>query len=870
MLRRFRTFAILTGLIGPASVAAQHPFAISGQYDAKVPTPRAVLGYELGERFTPHHLVMRYLERLAATSPRIRLDTLGHTFEGREVMLVIVTSEANQRRLDDIRSDARKLAFPSEAGAQIDAVITRAPTVVWLGHTVHGNEASGLEASMALLYQLAAGQDADTRTILDSAVVLVDPVENPDGHERHAQYTWRMRGLGVGAIPTTPGSLVHGGDWPGPRTSHYYFDLNRDWFTLSHPETRARMSSFLEWWPHVAADLHEMSSNSTYFFAPPMAPIHKLVHGTVQKWWDIFGRANSTAFDQHGWAYFRREGYDEFYPGYGPSWGIFSGAAGMTFEQASSAGGAIRRTDGTVLTLREAASHHYTTGWTTALTTARRRGERVRDYVTFRRSAIEDGARGPARAVVIERDPQGRADSLARRLMQIGLQVGRIRGGALTDATPYDDRGGAPRLADGAYVVDYAQPQGRLARVLLEPEAELDSAFIREELENRRTGAGERFYDVTAWALPYTYRVRAWSTRAVPAGVERLSEADIPSSAPPAPARAAFGYAFEAGSESSLRLLSTLLADSVRVWYAARAFRIGEARYPRGAFVVRTGANGDTVHDLVRRHAQSAGARVTALMSAAADEGTDLGSGSVFPIRAPRVAIVGGAPVNGNSFGFSWFALDQRLRYPSTPIDIAGIQNGILSNFDVLVLPSAGGLDGALGDGGRARLQGWVRDGGVLVTVDASTAWLATERAGLSRLRARRDSTRADSAGGAPLPASVPGAIVRAAVDTLSPLLAGIWQAEIPVLMNTDVIYTVPKDLRAGEAVIRFAPEKQLRLSGYMWPEVPARLAGSPYLWTERVGRGRVIMFHGDPNFRDQYRGLFPLFANAVLLGRSF
>lgn len=867
MFRRLITFA---AILAPTALAAQHPFAQGGQYDPRVPTPRAVLGYELGDRFSPHHLVMRYLERVAAASPRVRLDTLGHTFEGREVMMVIVTSENNQRRLDEIRADARRVAFPAEAGSQIDAVIGRALTVVWLGHTVHGNEASGLEASMGLLYQLAAGQDADTRTILDSAVVLIDPVENPDGHERHAQYTWRMRAMGAGGIPTTPGALVHGGDWPGPRTSHYYFDLNRDWFTLSHPETRARMSSFIEWWPHVAADLHEMGSNSTYFFAPPMAPIHKLVHSTVHKWWDIYGRENAAAFDRHGWAYFRREGYDEFYPGYGPSWGIFSGAAGMTFEQASSAGGAIRRTDGTVLTLREAAHHHYTTGWTTALTTARRRGERVRDYVTFRRSATEEGTTRPMRAVVIERDAQGRADSLARRLLQLGLQVGRMRGGSIADGTAYPDGGGAPRLADGAYVVDYAQPQGRLARVLLEPEAELDSTFIRDELENRRTGQGERFYDVTAWALPFTYRVRAWWTRALPAGVERLTEADIPSAAPPMPAQGAFGYAFEAGSESSLRLLAGLLADSVRVWYAPRSFRMGEARFPRGAFVVRTAVNSDSVHTLVRRHATAARARVAALGSAAADEGTDLGSNSVFAVRAPRVAILGGAPVNGNSFGFSWYALDQRLRYPATPIDVGGIGNGILANFDVLVMPSAGGLDGALGDGGRTRLQGWVRDGGVLITVDGSTSWLATERAGLSRLRARKDSTRADSAGGAPLPASVPGAIVRATVDTLSPLLAGVWQSEIPVLMNTDVIYTVPKDLRAGEAVIRFAPEKQLRISGYMWPEIPARLAGSPYLWTERVGRGRVIMFHGDPSFRDQYRGLFPLFANAVLLGRSF
>jgi hypothetical protein len=192
--------------------------------------------------------------------------------------------------------------------------------------------------------------------------------------------------------------------------------------------------------------------------------------------------------------------------------------------------------------------------------------------------------------------------------------------------------------------------------------------------------------------------------------------------------------------------------------------------------------------------------------------------------------------------------------------------------MDVLVVPSAqaAGLERALGSDGRAALTAWVRNGGVLVTLDGATEWLASEALGLSRLRVRRDSVRADSAGGAPLPAGVPGAIVRAVADTLSPLLAGIRDTELPVLVFSDRAFIVPKDLRAGEAVVRYAGAARLRLSGYLWPEAPARLAESPWLWTERVGRGRVIGFAGDPNFRDLWRGLLPLFANAVFLGASF
>ena len=850
MKARTRVIALIASIavIAPITrspLAAQHPFATGGQFDPAVPAPRTVLGHDVGERFTPHHVLGRYLERLAATSRRVRVDTVARTFEGREVFLVIVSSEANMARLEQLRADAARLADPRGApAAELSAVAARALPTVWLGYTVHGGEASGTEAAIALLYQLAAGRDEATRMILDSLVVLIDPVQNPDGHERHVQDV--MRNRGAGAVPVHPSAMVHQGNWPGPRTSHYYFDLNRDWFLLSHPETRGRVAAFRRWWPMTAVDLHEMGTNSTYFFAPPMAPVNKNVPAGILRWWDIYAAANSAAFDQHGWPYFRREGYDEFYPGYGVSWPILTGAVGMTYEEASSAGGAVRRTDGTVLTLHDAAWHHYTAAWATLAVTAQRARERVRDYLAFRQSAIEEAARHDVRAIAFEHDDDGRADSLASLLLANGIEVRRV---------------------PGSYVVDFAQPQGRLARAILESDAVLDSSFIREEIEARRTGESDRFYDLTAWSLPMAYRLRARNLRSVPAGAEPVTEAvHAPS---PVPA-ARHGYAFAPGSEAGIRMLAALLSDSVRVWYARRPFTHGGASFPRGAFIVRVSGNGPAVHDKVRRAAEASGAAVAPLASAAADSGTDLGSNSVIPIRPPNVGLIGGAPVQGNAFGFTWYAFDQRLHYPVTTIAVTALAGARLSEFDVLILPSvsAAALDNVLGEGGRSRLASWVREGGTLITLDAATAWVAQERVGLTRLRLRRDTVRADSAGGAALGASVPGAIARASGDSLSPLLAGI-RGEIPVLVNSDRIYSAPRDLRAGEALVRFAPADRLRLSGYFWPEVPARLGESVYLWTETAGRGRVIAFAGDPNFRDHFRGLLPLFANAVFLGPS-
>ncbi len=847
-------------LLVPGSLLAQHPWAAPGAtFDDRVPTPRSVLGYDVGERFTPHHMVLRYFERVARTSGRVVLDTLGHTFEGREYIAAIVTSERNRARLDQIRADARRLADPRGASdAELTAVLTRMPSIVMLAYSVHGGEASGTEASIATLYQMAAGTDPRTVALLDSVVILIDPMQNPDGHERHVQDVMRRRGF-PGTDPT-PGSMSQQGSWPGARTSHYYFDLNRDWFLDSHPETRARTGLFFEWWPHVVADLHEMGSNSTYFFAPPMEPINANIPASIRQWWETFAAGNAAAFDRFGWPYFRREGYDEFYPGYGVSWPILNGAVGMTYEQASSGAGAIQREDGTVLTLADAARNHYTTSIATITTAANRRTPLLRDYLAERRG----NSTAPAeafRTVLIERDGTGKADSLVAALHRNQIEVGAVRS-LPSDAQPYPHTSGN---SDGPwYTIDLAQPQGRLARALLEPDSRLDSAFIREELERRRTGLPDRFYDITAWSLPMAFGVRAWTSRSAAGGAQPVT-ALVPTPGAVVGGRGAHGYAFAPGSETSLRLLARLFRDSVRVWFAPRAFTVTNGDFPGGAFVVRAAANSPSVHETIARAAAETGATVVALETALVQSGTDLGSNSVFPLDPPRVALLGGQPVNGNSFGFAWYVMERRLGYPVTLVDADFAGSARMSGFDVLIVPSAGGMGGALGDNGQRRLAQWVREGGTLITLENATSWLASESLGLTDLRPRRaDTTVAGPTSG------LAGAMLRVVGDTLSPLLAGVDPASLGVLMRGNLAFDAPRNVAPQEVVLRFAPREQLRLSGYLWPEAWARHAGGVYLWTERAGSGRVVGFASDPNFRDLSRGQLPIFANAVFFGASY
>lgn len=873
ILRSALRLALTSLTIGAAALPleAQHSWSRPGAtYDPGVPTPESVIGHALGSRFTTHRQMMRYVERVAATSKRVKVDTVSHSFEGRELLLIAISSERNLARLDDIRRDAQLLADPRGKGASdLQGAIARTPGIVWLAHSVHGGEASGVEAGLALLYQLAAGTDADTRLALDSTLVLIDPNQNPDGRERHTHDVTRF--FSPLGLSSDPSALNNAGSWPGPRTSHYYFDLNRDWYAQSHPESRGRVQQFLRYMPHVAVDLHEQGSSASFYFAPPREPDNQNNPKHLPKWFDIFAAAHGSAFDEKGWSYFRREGYDSFYPGYGEGWPMLTGAIGMLFESASSSGGSVRRSDGTLRTLHQAAWEHYAAEWMTVLTSARRRTELLTDYSTARANAVAIHARGPMRGVVFPRDQQGRADSLAQKLLDNGIEVKQLQSDAtLPGARAYFTGATAPAsFKAGSFVVDFAQPQGHLAKALLEPDAALDSAFVKFELELRRTGQRNRFYDMTAWSLPLVYRVSAHTVPAMPAA---LAPAELPSVRVAGLPRAQYAYAFAPGSEASIRLLGALLRDSVKVWHAPYGFTSRGQAFPNGAFVVRVAANAADIHDRMVQYVAQSGAAVAAIPSAGVDSGTDLGSNSVVPITRPRVALLGGAPVNGTSFGFSWYALEQRLGYPAALIDANFVSSGDLAQFTTIIMPSvqAGALDRVLGDAGRQRLVDWVRGGGVLITLDAASAWAAQERAGLVRTRVRRDTARADSVGGAPLPASLPGVLARASIDTLSPLMAGVLEREIPVFANSDRVFTVPRDLRAGEAVVRFAPVERVKMAGYWWPESAARIAGSPYLWTESVGRGRVILFAHDPVYRDQLRGSLPLFANAVLLGGTF
>ena len=360
-------------------------------YDPRIPTLKAVIGHDVGEEISSPEEITIYLKALAAAAPeRTRLVEYARTWEGRPLHVIVIGAPERMARLDAIKADVARLADPRRLSSDETArLVEQLPVIVHLEHAVHGNEISSSDAALAEAYHLLAAQnDAIVQTILREALVLIDPLENPDGRARFVTYTKFGRAASPDADPL---SAEHDEPWPGGRSNHYLFDMNRDYISLSQPETRGRIRIGLEYFPQVVVDLHEMGGQNTYYFAPPADPLNPYITPTQAKWLETFGRANAARFDARGFAYFVREVYDSFYPGYGESWPIYQGAVGMTYEQASARGLAYKREDGTTLTYRDGIVHHFNAAITTAYTAATNRAQLLRDFAEYRRSALTEG-----------------------------------------------------------------------------------------------------------------------------------------------------------------------------------------------------------------------------------------------------------------------------------------------------------------------------------------------------------------------------------------------------------------------------------------------------------------------------------------------
>ena len=863
----------------PAAQGAQKPFELApgARYDSRIPSLKDAIGHDFGEQISTPEQIAAYMKALAAADPdRTRLLEYGRTWEGRPLILLIVGGAGRISGIDGIKAGLQKLADPrSLAAAEADRLVKELPAVVWLIHAVHGNEISSPDAALAEAYHLLAARgDAAVDAILQNTLVLVDPLQNPDGRARFLAANQQGRA----AVPDSePVSAEHDEPWPGGRSNHYLFDMNRDWLAMSQIETKARARIGLEWHPQVVVDLHEMGGESTYYFAPPAEPANPYITPRQREWLQSFGKENARHFDARGFEYFVREVFDSFYPGYGDSWPMLQGAIAMTYEQASPRGLVYRRGDDTLLSFRDAVVHHFTAALSTLETAARNRETLLRDYLEYRRSAIAEGEKAQVREYWVPAGVDGsRAIAFANKLLEHGIEVRRAEESL---------KSGATVLPAGTFVIPAAQPAYRLLRNLMEPEIRMDDAFLKEQERRRQKRLGDRIYDVTAWSLPLLYDLEVVPS-AIPAGVRTRSVGPAPLSMAPSPPTAKVGYLMPWGLGTAGAAVEALRAG-VRMRTAGEPFTIGSRKFEVGTAIVRTSDNSPEVlaqfRSIVARH----DVEIVRLDSSWVDEGMSLGSNEATLLKTPKVVLAWDAPSRSESAGWARFVLERQFGQPVTAVRASSLRRLDMRRYNVLILPSG---SYTFSEEDVRRMKDWVSTGGVLVTFSEASRWATGERVGLlstgTELRDGRPAVEPpkDEKKPAPdpkkpfdydqaiqpdreSPESVPGALMRVTLDREHWLASGLDE-EIQVVVEGSRVFT-PVKLDRGRNVGIYAKKDRLLAGGHAWQNSQELLPQKAFLIDQPLGRGHVIAFAEDPNFRALSPAMQLLFINAVLMGTS-
>jgi len=886
-------------LSGGRVLGQSFEFLPGARYDQSIPTLKSVTGHAWAEKITMHHESERYLQALQqASGGRMRLIRYGETWEGKSLYVIAIGSAGNIGRLDEVQAGIRKLSDPRKlAAAEANRLIGNLPSIVWLICGVHGNEISGVDAGLLTAYHLlAAKSDPVVETALKNSIVLIDPMQNPDGRDRFINYFRQNLGLEPqGDLQ----SAEHNEVWPSGRVNHYLFDMNRDWFAQTQPETRGRTSFYLSWFPQVVADLHEMGTNSSYYFAPPALPWNPNLTKSQTDWLTRLGRNNGLWFDRFGFDYYTRENYDSFYPGYGEGWPLFHGSIGMTYEQASVRGLVANRLDETTMTYRDSVQHHFIAALSTIEMTARNREELLRHFYEHRRTAIEEGRTGTIREFIIPAGPTGadphRAAKLVRTLMLSGIEVHRAEA-AFTNGRTRDYQDGqlvSRQFPAGSYIVSLDQPAKRLAKTLLEKITPQDKEFLDEQRRRNERRQSEEFYDVTAWSLPLIYD-QACFVAEEPSTVSRtlLTEAPrVTGQVRGGPAKLA--YLIPWGTQAATMALADLFRHDIRVHSSDKPFKLNGRDYPSGSLIVKVKENPESLHRHITRLSSEYGIEVDSTDSAWVEGGPNFGSSAVKYLPRPRIALIWNLPTSPNSAGWTRYVIERQFGYPVTTIRADQVRSADLRRYNVIILPdSFSGYSQPFGDG--AVFREWVQRGGVLIGLAGALNWLTDEKVNLLAIKrekrekpekADQRSENAKSAeraeNGAPAgaadpveraiqpvdeyPSSTPGALLRVRVDREHWLGFGYGETTT-VMVDSNRIYSLIK-LDRGTNVAVYLPKEKMVASGHLWDDALRQLPNKAFLVHSRAGLGHVIGFVEDPNYRAFMDGLNGFMMNALFLG---
>lgn len=846
-----KLYLLIFLLLGPAlTLPAQVPLSyyLPGDvtYDPAVPTPQEFLGFQIGEQHVSHDQIVAYMKELGRTSSRVTVTEYARTYENRPCLLLTVTSPENHRNLENIRREHLKLSDPAVSASVNTADM---PAVVWMGYSVHGNEPSGANANMLVSYYLAAARGPEVDQMLRHTVVLIDPAINPDGLQRFSTWVNANRSA---ALVTDPNSREFSEPWPSGRTNHYWFDLNRDWLPLQHNESRGRLQKFHEWKPLILTDHHEQGSNATFFFQPGIpSRTNPLTPERNQELTAKIGTYHAAALDRIGSLYFTRENYDDFYYGKGSTYPDINGSVGILFEQGSSRGHAQETANG-ILTFPFTIRNQVVTSFSTLRAAGAMRTELLENQRKFYADALKQAKSDPVKAYVFG-DDANRATTyhLLDILNRHQIRVHRL-------AQPVE-AGGKKFGKDGSYVVPLDQAQYTTIKAIFGTQTE-----FRDSL----------FYDISAWTFPLAFNLPYAELKTAAKLLGEKIDKPALHSGKLVGGTSGYAYLFGWNEFYAPRLLTALLKSGIRAKVSQRPFSMqiaGEKReFSYGTILIPVTGQPlppDSLRSLISSEAARNATDVYAV-GTGMTEGINLGSSNFRNLQMPKVALLTGPGVNNNDAGEVWHLLDQRFRIPPVLIEQSTVNRASLDRYNVLVM--ADGSYSGLNENGKEEIRRWVRNGGVLIASGEANRWAAS--AGITPVKYkevkhtdpeafRNYDTQAEVRGSR----YIPGAIFNTRVDRTHPLLYGVGSDSVPVFREGTNMFEKP----ANPFVTPVSYTDKPLIAGYITRENEKLLAGSAAVISNAFGRGQVISFADNPNFRAFWFGTSKLFMNAVFFGQT-
>lgn len=839
-------------------------------FDPDVPSPAEVLGSPIAARPYRPEEVLAYFHALAATSPHATLREYARSHEGRPLVTLVVSGPEAVADPDAFRADHR-------AWLAGDAPAAGRRAVAWLAYGIHGDELSSTDAAVVMAYWLTAGTDALARRLRDRLVVLIDPNENPDGR---ARYLAQITSYAHRRVNPDQDDLSHRSVWPWGRGNHYLFDLNRDWFSQVHPESR-RSGEIAAWLPQLLVDSHEMGANSTYLFPPPRHPYNPHLPESARRWELAFSADQAAALDARGYPYFNGEWNEEFFPGYGSSWCGYHGTVGILYEMSRTSGQTVRKRDGTVRTFAQAIEHQVTSSRANLTTLADHAAEILSDMRAARRAAA--AAAGPVKAWILppHAAAPGRTEELGARLRGQGIEVHVLTEARRADRL-HDIRSGervARDLPVGTLLVRLDQPAAPMIHALLDPHVPMEAEFLREEREYLERGKGTRLYEVTAWSLPLALGLEAYWSDRVPGGAwsaeQPLPAAGADEATSPLLLDGWNSVVFPGDHDAAPALIADLLQRGVAVRIAEKPLRVAGREFARGAVVIRREGNDADVGDVLAATARRHGIGFVSVPSFRPEAGPDLGGSHMPVLVPPRVGVLAGMPVSPTAYGAVWHLLDQTLDLRFTALDVGRFGQVDLGRYNVLVFPPIlGGPDAyahLLGPGGLERLRSWVQAGGTAVGFGGGARLLAAPASGLTTTRFRGDAVAphpspvwsvsaatAAAAGepraegirpGAPAPAADPYDVAPVLGPGARPFAAGVETgtplAAAPVAMADWLTPLLPAGRKTPEEAELEAADERLRRFMPRGALLRVELHDESWL-THGLGAEATVMFRGD------------------------